>query len=55
MTVGISVQMISTTLLPWVWAGRSVSPGLRRYRRMLQTISPSTARKIAIARAKTMS
>ena len=30
MTVGMIVQMISARLLPWVWGGRSSSPGLRR-------------------------
>ena len=33
MTVGISVQTISTRLLPWVWGGSSSSPGLRRKRK----------------------
>jgi hypothetical protein len=29
-SVGIRVQVISARLLPWVWGGRTSSPGLRR-------------------------
>ncbi len=30
MIVGMTVQMISSTLLPWIWGGSSVSVGFRR-------------------------
>ena len=30
MTVGMTVQMTSSRLLPWVWTGSPVSVGLRR-------------------------
>ena len=30
MIAGMTVQMISSTLLPWIWGGSSVSVGLRR-------------------------
>ena len=30
MIVGMTVQTISSTLLPWIWGGSSVSVGLRR-------------------------